>query len=210
MKNQGVKKHSYHIRLWHWLNAIVICGSLFTVLLNSTIFDVRENANYIQDQLQKTGANVSHEQAKAVSHGMEDRIWDLHIYFGYALAALFLYRLVYGLTLKKNTGFFAKLKGTFQLYFTQRLKIDQYELGIRLLYLLCYVLLLLMVLTGFSVAFDEEIGLSREFSHTLKEIHGFCMYPILGFIVLHIAGVFLAERKNKKGIVSEMINGGEL
>jgi cytochrome b len=34
------------------------------------------------------------------------------------------------------------------------------------------------------------------------------MYLILAFIVVHLAGVFLAERKNGKGIVSDMINGG--
>jgi Ni/Fe-hydrogenase 1 B-type cytochrome subunit len=27
--------------------------------------------------------------------------------------------------------------------------------------------------------------------------------------VVHLAGVFLAERKDSKGIVSDMINGGE-
>jgi Ni,Fe-hydrogenase I cytochrome b subunit len=35
------------------------------------------------------------------------------------------------------------------------------------------------------------------------------MYLILAFIVVHLAGVFLAEiRKDSKGIVSDMINGG--
>jgi len=35
------------------------------------------------------------------------------------------------------------------------------------------------------------------------------MYLILGFIVLHLVGIFLAERKKEgKGIVSDMINGG--
>jgi len=34
------------------------------------------------------------------------------------------------------------------------------------------------------------------------------MYLILGFIFLHLAGVFLAERKDSRGIVSDMINGG--
>jgi len=30
----------------------------------------------------------------------------------------------------------------------------------------------------------------------------------LAFIIVHLAGVFLAERKNSRGIVSDMINGG--
>lgn len=43
----------------------------------------------------------------------------------------------------------------------------------------------------------------------IKSFHGFCMYLILIFIVVHIAGVLLAERKESKGIVSDMINGGK-
>lgn len=67
-----------------------------------------------------------------------------------------------------------------------------------------------MVITGLSIAFDNELGLTKSFSHSLKEVHGFCMYLILGFIVLHLGGVFMAERKDKKGIVSDMIGGGNL
>jgi cytochrome b len=34
------------------------------------------------------------------------------------------------------------------------------------------------------------------------------MYLIIAFILVHLAGVFLAERKDEKGLVSDMINGG--
>jgi cytochrome b len=46
--------------------------------------------------------------------------------------------------------------------------------------------------------------------HFIKEIHGFTMYLIIGFIIVHIAGVVTGERKYHKGIVSDMINGGQL
>jgi cytochrome b len=67
-----------------------------------------------------------------------------------------------------------------------------------------------MIITGLSIAFDSELGLTKSFSHSLKEIHGFCMYLILGFVAVHIIGVFIAERKDKKGIVSDMIGGGNI
>ena len=205
-----MKKYSFNIRLWHWLNAIVISGSLLTVLLNSTLFDVRENASYIKGELQQAGANVSEEQARAVSHSLEDKIWDLHIYFGYVLVVLFLYRILFEFSGNRSTSFTEKLKETFKLYLTKKISHTRHELGIKLLYLLFYVVFLIMIITGLSIAFDNEIGLTASFSNSLKEIHGFCMYIILGFIVLHIGGVFLAERKDKKGIVSDMINGGKL
>jgi cytochrome b len=34
------------------------------------------------------------------------------------------------------------------------------------------------------------------------------MYLVLAFIAVHLLGVFLAERNESKGIVSDMINGG--
>ena len=44
------KKYSSTIRLWHWLNAIVISGSLLTVLLNSTLFKKSTNAALIKSE----------------------------------------------------------------------------------------------------------------------------------------------------------------
>lgn len=204
------KKYPAALRFWHWANSLVICGSLLTVLLNSTLFDVRGNASYIQEELIKSKAAVTSEQARTVAHGLEDKVWQIHIYFGYVLAGLFLYRIVFEVLRSKETSFSNLLKETWRLYFTKKLKSARHDLGIKLAYLLFYILLLVMVTTGLSIAFDNEFGISQSFSHSLKEIHGFCMYLILGFIILHIGGVFMAERKDKKGIVSDMIGGGNL
>ncbi|MEJ5995053.1 cytochrome b/b6 domain-containing protein [Pedobacter sp. Du54] len=204
------KKNSVYIRIWHWLNVALICGSLLTVLINSTLFDGRPSSAFIKNELQQAGANVSQEQARAVQHGFEDKIWEIHIYIGYALAALVLYRILMELFESKPYKFFPKLKRSFRLYFTTKIRSNGYEFGIKLLYLVFYSVIFLMVITGLSVAFDDELGFSKSFSHTLKEFHGFCMYIIIAFSVLHIAGVFFAERKDKKGIVSDMINGGVL
>jgi len=77
------------------------------------------------------------------------------------------------------------------------------------LYLIFYILLIITALTGLSMTFDQELGMSKVTSHSIKDFHGFCMYLILTFIVVHIVGVLLAERKESKGIVSDMINGGK-
>lgn len=205
-----IKKNSAHIRIWHWLNALLIFGSLFTVLLNSTLFDSKPSSAFIKSELEQAGASVSQEQARAVQHGFEEKIWEFHIYIGYAISALLLYRVLIELFESKPRKFIPTIKKVFRLYFTTKIKSNGYELGVKLLYLLFYTVIFLMVITGLSIAFDNELGLSKSFSHTLKEFHGFCMYIIIGFIVLHIGGVFFAERKDKKGIVSDMINGGIL
>jgi Ni/Fe-hydrogenase 1 B-type cytochrome subunit len=202
------KKYSANIRLWHWLSAITIVGSLLTVLINSTLFDKRTNTEFIANELKNAGAIVTNPQAKAVAHGLEDKIWDLHVYLGYFLVALFIYRLLLEIFQLRDQKFFNKLKLAFQ--YKSINPSTKKDLFVKLLYLLFYVLLSLMVITGLSIKFDEEIGISKSFSHSLKEIHGFIMYIILSFIVIHILGVFLAERTDQKGIVSDMINGGKI
>lgn len=204
-----LKKNSAKIRFWHWTNALVISGSLLTVLINSTLLD-KDNSGLVKDELMKAGANVSEQQARSVVHGMEDQVWGIHIYFGYALAALLLFRIITEFLQPGDQKFFKKLKTAYQDYFVKakERRLARHELLTKGLYLLFYSVLTVMAITGLSMAFDNDLGISRSFSHQLKEIHGFLMYVILGFIVLHIAGVFLAERKEGKGIVSDMINGG--
>ena len=205
-----VKKHSGPIRLWHWLNLLIITGSLLTVLLNSTLFDVKSNTTFVQQQLQTSGASVTAQQAKNVAHGLEDRVWDIHIYFGYALGCLFLFRLAAEFIQPKRQQFFNRLKTAYQVYSKNSTNANSalHELTVKLLYFIFYVLLFIMVLTGLAMSFDQELGISKSLSHSIKEFHGFCMYLILIFIVVHIVGVLLAERKDSKGIVSDMINGG--
>lgn len=188
------KVNSVGVRFWHWTNLLLISGSLITVLINSTLLDKPSNAILIKSQLQESGALVNDEQANAVSHALREEVWSYHIYFGYAIAALFLFRLISELFLRKDQKLSGKLKLSYKNY----------------LYAIFYLLLTVMVCTGISIAFKNELGIPKSFSHDLKEIHGFCMYLILAFILVHLVGVFLGERKDQKGIVSGMINGGEL
>jgi Ni/Fe-hydrogenase 1 B-type cytochrome subunit len=77
---------------------------------------------------------------------------------------------------------------------------------VKALYITFYTLLGIMAITGLCMAFEDDIPALK--IHALREIHSFCMYLIITFIIVHLAGVFLAERKESKGIVSDMINGG--
>ena len=65
-----------------------------------------------------------------------------------------------------------------------------------------------MVITGLFLAFEDLMAPFKSIRHSVKSFHGFCMYLVLAFIAVHLIGVFLAERKDSKGIVSDMINGG--
>ena len=204
------KKNSGLIRFWHWSNALVIIGSLITVLINSTLFD-RGNSAVVLKSLVDGGGQANQQQAGEVLHSFEDQIWDIHIYFGYSLAALLALRILAEFMQPKEKRVFGKLKIAYQNYYLKpkERRLAQKELLTKALYLLFYLLLIVMAITGLSIAFKKELSIAKDISHQIKEIHGFVMYMIIGFIVIHIAGVFFAENKEGKGIVSDMINGGE-
>ena len=81
-----IKKYSSSIRIWHWLNAIIITGSLVTVLINSTVMKAWTNASLIADKLKEKGGQVSKDQARSVAFALSDKVWAVHTYLGYALA----------------------------------------------------------------------------------------------------------------------------
>src|ERR1700760_4618321 len=87
------KRYSSSLRLWHWLNAIVITGSLLTVLANSTILKSKSAVAAVKSGLTEKGATVSDDQARNAVHTLRDQVWQWHTYIGYVLAALFLFRI---------------------------------------------------------------------------------------------------------------------
>jgi Ni,Fe-hydrogenase I cytochrome b subunit len=206
---QQIKKYSASLRLWHWANAIVITGSLLTVLLNSTLTDGRSNSALIQNQLKDAGASVTNEQARAAAHALSDKVWDVHVYFGYCLAALLLFRLIAEFFQLADQKFIRKLRSIYRQYKSASgdRKIIRHDFVVKTLYAVFYLLLIIMVITGLCLAFEDDIAVLKKI-HAIREIHGFCMYLVLAFIIVHLAGVFLAERKDSRGIVSDMINGG--
>ena len=202
--------YSSTLRLWHWLNAMLITGSLLTVLLNSTLLKTRTNATLIKAQLAQSGVAVTDKQARSAAHELSDKVWTLHTYFGYILAALFLFRLVLEFFQVVDQKLIRKLKTAYhQFHITkERRELLRHDFWVKTIYAAFYLLLLTMVVTGLCLAFEDDVAWLKSI-HAIREIHGFTMYLIIAFIVAHLAGVFLAERKESAGIVSDMINGGK-
>ncbi|WP_158799188.1 cytochrome b/b6 domain-containing protein [Pedobacter sp. L105] len=194
---QHIKKHSAAIRFWHWMNALIITGSLVTVVINSTLFEDPSIRSTVQ--------------GKSILHTLEDKVWGIHIYFGYALAALFLFRIFQELFLRSDQKFLYKLKVVYSDYFVinKNREPAKHDLVVKILYIIFYMLLAIMVGTGLTLAFGDQFGLPKSILHAVKNFHGFCMYLIIVFVLLHVAGVILAEKKSGSGIVSDMINGGK-
>ena len=207
---QQIKRNSSSIRLWHWLNAAVISGSLLTVLINSTILKTRPNASFIKDTLKEAGATVSNDQARSVAHELSDKIWTLHTYFGYVLVGLVVFRLLLEFFQLTDQRFIRSLKSAYAKYQSvkQQRETARHDFLVKTVYAMFYLMIITMAVTGLCLAFEDDVPALKAI-HAFREIHQFTMYLILAFIVVHLAGVFLAERKDSPGIVSNMINGGK-
>jgi len=207
--NTPVKKNSAALRLWHWLNAAVITGSLLTVLLHSTVLSPRDNTSIIAQQLKDAGVQVTNEQARQAAHEIGDKGWELHTYIGYVLVGLVAFRLLMEFFQVADQKFIRTLKRSYNDYKTrkQQRQGGVHEFWVKTIYAVFYLLLISQAVTGLCLAFEDDVPALKAI-HAFREIHSFNMYLILAFIAVHLAGVFLAERKDQSGIVSDMINGG--
>jgi len=208
---QKKKRYSSGLRLWHWLSAIAIAGSFLTVLINSTVLSGGTGVSTVKSSLGSHHVIISDDQARSVVHDLRDNVWSWHTWIGFVLVALLLFRLIVEITQPSGQKLIKKVINAWQRYdmIRQDTISPKHEFWVKTLYALFYVLLFITAITGLDLAFEDDFKYLRKF-HFLKEVHAFNMYLILLFIIVHIGGVFLAERgKTDKGIVSDMINGGE-
>jgi Ni/Fe-hydrogenase 1 B-type cytochrome subunit len=203
-----IKKYSRPLRFWHWANALVITGSLLTVLLNLNFLKSKENAHLIQADLLKDGAVITDDQAKTVLHTLREEIWAIHIWFGWALVALLVFRLVMEFFQLADQKLIMGIKSAYRHYFIikKQRELARHELVVKTIYAVFYLMLITMAVTGLILIYRHD--LNKDLTHIAKEVHEFTMYLVLAFIAVHLVGVFLGERNKSKGIVSDMINGG--
>jgi Ni/Fe-hydrogenase 1 B-type cytochrome subunit len=205
------KKNSLALRLWHWSSAAVISSLLTTILFLKVIVNGRALGPEFQGILQKSGVVLSQQQTRGLTHAVSEHIWGWHIYLGLALSFLLLFRIVLEFLQRGRQRFAAKLS-TARQYFRQQgadLQDARHSLVVKYSYLVFYLMLVVMVVTGLILTYADDVEALHKIEHTAKEIHNVNMYLILAFIVLHIGGVVWAEVTRSRGLVSDMIHGGE-
>ncbi|WP_261376870.1 cytochrome b/b6 domain-containing protein [Gillisia sp. Hel_I_86] len=119
-------------------------------------------------------------------------MWNWHIYLGYVLTGLFSLRFILPL--------FGHMK--FQNPFGKTLSIK--EKFQKWTYLIFYFGVVISLITGLIIEFG-----SKELKKPMEDIHVFGIYYLIGFIVIHLAGVFIAEFTNQKGIISRILSGSK-
>ncbi len=152
--NSTVKTNSFSLRLWHWLNVIIISGSLITVLINSTITDKQNITSLVKEKIKDT-KGIDNDLSRSVAGALEDRVWAIHVYFGYCLAALLVFRLLLEFFQLADQKFIRKLKDAGEKY--RKIKKDRQEalhaLTVNITYGIFYALLVIMGSNRFIARF---------------------------------------------------------
>ncbi len=188
-------KYSVGLRVWHWLNAFVVVGLLATVFLRKTFLSWRTNSEILMSKLSEFGIEITTQQAAVLAKAIRAGMWEWHIILGYMLVFLVLFRIYLFFNDSSEKTNFSSL--------------DMHKKAVHVLYYMFYFTLFFMAVSGIVLEYHTEIGLSKEVTHSIKEIHEIVYNFILFFAIVHIGGVVLADARDEKGLISNMINGGE-
>lgn len=205
------KYHSLSLRLWHWSNSVVILGLLGTVLIRKTFLSWRANSVVIEEKLKATGNPITPELAKDIAVAIRDPLWDWHIYFGLILGALLLARILIALIIERKCPAIPAVRSIIDI---KNIQIPERREAlhfafVKLGYVIFYLVTMLMVVTGLVLLYKTEIGLSKGFSGSIKELHELMVWFFVVFVAGHLVGIVVAENRTDPGIVSDMIHGGK-
>jgi Ni/Fe-hydrogenase 1 B-type cytochrome subunit len=209
-----LEPHSKAIRLWHWTFVFFVTATIAIVLLASTVFRTRNTVSLVEQQLQQKGVTVSNDQARAVAHEFNDKLWDIHRLIGFCLCILLVSRWVIDRVEPREERLKHRLRKASA--FRSVIPIEQIEnrhyITVKTTYLLFYAVFAVMALSGLVLAFDDvpELSMLHSLHGPAKTVHSFLQYLIYAFIFFHLVGVIRADVGKHKGLVSGMIHGQKL
>lgn len=183
-------KYSKLYRIIHWAIAVSFLLLLLTIFLRLTWLNKFNVAAIIQDYLNGTDQMLSQEQLIVLAKKIRQPMWDWHIYIGYVLIGLF--------SIRFTLPALGHMK--FQNPFSRNLSVK--EKFQKWTYIIFYVCVIISLVTGLII----ELG-PKELKKPMEEIHILGIYYLVAFIVIHLAGVLIAEFTDQKGIISRIVSG---
>lgn len=179
-------------RIIHWAIAVSFTLLLITVFLRLTWMNKYNMAAIIKEYLSGTDQSLSQEQLIVLAKKIRQPMWDWHVYIGYVLAGLFSIRF-----LLPSFGHM-KIQNPFSKNLSIKMKFQKWS------YLIFYVCVIVSLATGLII----ELG-PKELKKPMEEIHVLGIYYLMAFIVIHLAGVLIAEFTEQKGIISQIVSGSK-
>ena len=117
---------------------------------------------------------------------------DWHTYMGCVLIGLFSLRFLLPLL-----GYM-KFQNPFVKNLSLKEKFQKWT------YIIFYFCVAISLVTGLIIEYGP-----KELKASMEEIHVLGIYYLVGFIVIHLAGVLIAEFTNQKGIISRIVSGSK-
>jgi Ni/Fe-hydrogenase 1 B-type cytochrome subunit len=150
----------------------------------------------------------------------EKTLWQLHIYIGYALVVGIVARLAWGIVGPRHARFsdmwhpVAWWDAVRNLNLKAKPRFGHNTLASGA-YLLVYLLLITMVVTGLGLAAIEQsmgpfnvwFGDMAWLEDLFEEPHELIYYLLMGFVVIHIAALIWHEHKDKTPLAQAMVTG---
>ena len=181
------KKFTSLHRLLHWLMALALPILFITGFLRINWMNKNKMVSIIES---KTAA-IPKELMTDIAKSIREPMWQWHVIFAYVMVFSFLARIIYMIV--KGIRFPNPFKGNISL--SERFQ------GFTYLYF--YLFVFISAFTGACI----KQGFFPNWSDNLETIHKWGLYWFPIFIVLHFAGIVIAENSPKKGIASKMIGG---
>lgn len=159
----------------------------------------------------------------AICFVTEDEVLTLHVWSGYLIGALLLFRLVWGVVGTRHARFTdfiyrPRIVGEYLmeiLAFRPRRYLGHNPAGGAMVVALL-ISLAITVVTGLAIYGGEEAagplagamtGLDHEAGEFFEEVHEFFANFTLLLVVVHVAGVVLASLQHRENLVRAMYNG---
>lgn len=151
-------------------------------------------AEIIQTFLKDNGYTaLPQDEAISLAKKIRKPMWEWHIYLGYFLTGLYCIRLA--------VPFFGKMK--FSSPFKEGLNTKtKFQFWV---YLVFYTCTAVSLITGLIIEFGPKV-----YKKPMEEIHELSLYYLLSFMILHFAGILIAEFTSNKGLISRIISGRNL
>lgn len=185
-------KYSKIYRIIHWAIAVSFTLLLITIFLRLTWMNKYNMAAIIKDYLISAEQSLSQDQLIVLAKKIRQPMWSWHIYIGYVLVGLFSIRFIL-------PGFGQmKIQNPFGKNLSTKKRIQKWT------YLIFYVCVNVSLVTGLII----ELG-PKELKKQMEEIHVLGIYYLIAFIVIHLAGVLIAEFTDQKGIISRIVSGSK-
>lgn len=187
-----MKKFTATHRIIHWVIAISMFVLLATGFLRMYWMGRKTISAAINNEATAKGIQLPEESVRAIAKSIINPMFEWHINFAYVLVFAYVLRIVYMLVkgIKFPNPFSKTASGK-----------EKFQGAI---YLIFYILLAIEASTGMMLKFELA---GDEILEKAEEIHKLAIYWMPAFIVLHFAGITIAELTNKKGVASQMIGG---